>query len=159
MRDDLEQIHELGADGTLTRPKGVGAHRDARHVLHAGADHDVLRAGHDALSGEVDRLLAGATEAIDRRPRDFDGEARDQNRGAADVHALLAGLGDAPDHDVVDLRRIDAGTGDELAERQRQQIVRPDRAQGTAAAADRGPDGFNYYGLAHGMGLPVMMGL
>src|ERR1700693_1748120 len=157
LRDDLEQIHQLGADRTVTGPKRIRAHGHARHVLHAGADHNVLRTGHHALGSEVDGLLAGATEAIDRRPRNFDWKSRDQGGGAGDVHALLASLGDATRHDVVDLRRIDASTRHEFAQREGQEIIRPDRAERAASAADRRPDGFNDYGLAHETKLPVMM--
>ena len=44
LRDDLEQIGQLWTDRSLTGAEGVRAHRYPRHVLHPGADHDVLGA-------------------------------------------------------------------------------------------------------------------
>ena len=103
LRDDLEEIHQLGADRAFAGPERIRAHRHARHVFDAGTDNDLLRARQDPLGGEVHRLLAGATEAIHRRSGNFDGEARDQGSGARDIHALFAGLGDAARDNVVDL--------------------------------------------------------
>src|SRR6266851_3873093 len=149
LRDDLEQIHQLGADRAFARAEGIRAHRHPRHVFHAGPDDDVLGAREDPLGGKVHRLLAGATESVDGRSGDVDWEARDQSGSARDIHALLARLGDAAGDDVVDLRRVHAGTGDQLPERERQQIVRPNGAQLAAAPADRRADGFNDDGFSH----------
>ena len=114
--DDLEEIHQLGADRPFAGTERIRPHRHARHVFDAGADDDLLRARQHALGGEIHRLLAGAAEAIHGRPGNFDGEACDQRRGAGDIHALFAGLGDAAGDDVVDLGGVDPRAGDHLAQ-------------------------------------------
>ena len=47
------------------RQRDGRAHRDHAHALHAGGDDQVLGAGHDALRGEVDRLLRRAALPVD----------------------------------------------------------------------------------------------
>ena len=126
----------------LTGPSG--------HALYAGADHDVLGARQHTLGGEVHRLLAGTTESIDGGARHFYRETRDQDGGPADVQPLLSGLGHTADDHVVDLGGIDAGPLHDFAQGQRQQVVRPNRAQLAVAPADRGADGFDDDGITHG---------
>ena len=56
---------------------------------------DVVDAGGDLRSGEVDRLLGGAALEVDRRCRRLDREALLQPGVAADVQPLRAELLDA----------------------------------------------------------------
>jgi len=90
-----------------------------------------------------------AAKAVDGRTRHLDGKAGDEDGGAPDVHALLAGLGYATDDHVIDLGRIDTGTLDDFGKRQRQQIVRPDGTQPAVASANSGSNGFNDDGVTH----------
>ena len=59
--------------------------------------------GGDALGRLVDRLQAGAADAVDRDAADLDRQAGDQGGHAGDVVALLALLLDAAPVDVLDL--------------------------------------------------------
>ncbi len=79
-----------------------GAHRRAGHHFDARRDDDVVRAGHDALGGEVHRLLAGTALAVDRRRRNLLGPPGGEHGVAADVERLLTDLHDAAHDDVVD---------------------------------------------------------
>ena len=78
------------------------AHRRAGHDLDAGGDDDVVRAGDDALRGEVHRLLAGAALAIDGGGGHRFGPAGGEDGVAADVERLLTDLHHATHDHVVD---------------------------------------------------------
>ena len=106
-------------DARTEGPAGVladrRAHGDARHHFDAGGDDDVVGAGHDALGGEVQRLLGRAALAVDGRGRHRLGPAGREHRAASDVEGLLADLGDAAHDDVVDQRGVEVvATGDRL---------------------------------------------
>ena len=94
-----ERIPELAHDR--------GAHRRPRHRFHAGGDRDVIGAGHDALGGEVQRLLGGPALAVNRGAGHGLGPARCQDGVAADVEGLLGDLHDAAHDHVVDLGRVE----------------------------------------------------
>src|SRR3546814_19402476 len=53
--------------------------------------HDILRARHHRLRGELDRLLRRTALAVDRHRGDRVGELRGEHRVAADVHRLQIG--------------------------------------------------------------------
>ena len=94
-------------------------------------------AGDHAGGRKVDRLLAGATLAVDGDTRDGLRPARRQRRGARDVEGLLAGLRHAtPDH-VVDQRGVDARFLDESVEHLRGQVGGVDAGQAAIPFADR----------------------
>ena len=77
------------------------------HLLDAARDHDLARAGHDFVGGEVDRLQARSALAVDRGACDLDREPRQQRDHAADIQPLLARLvGASPDH-VLDFGRVE----------------------------------------------------
>src|SRR5207245_2372537 len=79
------------------------------HVLDAACYLHVLAVGRHALRRLVDRLEAGAAQAVDRRPAHLDRQAGDQSRHAGNVVALLALLLDTAPVDVLDVARRDAG--------------------------------------------------
>src|SRR5207237_7465486 len=124
LRDDLVEVGQFGTDGAFAWAERIRAHRHPRHALDPRADDDILRPREHALGGEVHGLLAGAAEAVDGRARHLDGKAGDEDRGAPDIHALLAGLAYATDDHVIDLGRIETSTLDDFGKRQRQQIIR-----------------------------------
>ena len=69
---------------------------------------------------------------------------------AGDVRALLARLGDATADDLVDQAGIDAGTVDHCELRDAQDLGRLHPSEPAVALPDRGPDGFDDDGRAHG---------
>ena len=98
-----------GKDFRAVRHAG-GARRTERHPAHhldTACDDDVLLTGHDGLRREVQRLLARSAGPVDRGARDGLGPARGQHRVAADVAGLVAHLGHAAPHHVVDDVGID----------------------------------------------------
>ena len=92
------------------------------HGLDPGGHDDVVGPGHDALGGEVQRLLRGAALAVDGGGRHRLGPAGGQHGVAADVERLLRDLHDAAhDHvvhqggvEVVALRHGPEGLGGEV---------------------------------------------
>ena len=70
-------IHRPGA--------AVGAHRHARHRLHAAGEDEVLPAGGDLLGGDVDGLEARGAEAVELHARDRVGQAGLDRGGLGDV--------------------------------------------------------------------------
>ena len=118
---------EAGEARAHRRAERVGAlpgraHRHPAHRLDAGRDHQVVGAGHDALHGEVDRLLAGAALALDRGGRHVHREARRQPGLTAGGGGLLAVLPDAADEDVVHRAGVDAVPLDDGAQQLGEQV-------------------------------------
>ena len=93
------RVHRPGA--------AVGAHRHARHRLHAAREHEVLPAGGDLLGGDVHRLEARGAEAVELHAGDRVRQPGLDRRGLGDVRALVADRRDAAEHDVVDARRVE----------------------------------------------------
>ena len=93
--------------------------------------------GDHAGRGEVDGLLARPALAVDGHARDGLRPAGGQQRGAADVEGLLAGLHDAAPDDVVDDLGVDAGLVDQPVEDLRGQIGRVHPGQSAVALPDR----------------------
>ena len=115
-----------------------GAHRDEAHDLDAGGDDDVVRAGDDALRGEVGRLLRRAALAIDGGGRDRLGEAGAEHGVAPDVDGLGADLHDAAHDHVVDQGGVEVVALDQRLERLGGQVGRvPARQLPVALAARR----------------------
>src|SRR5690606_31670360 len=129
-------LGDQGAVGVGTHARGT--HDDAAHRLHAAGDHDVVGAGHDALGGEVDRLLAGAALAVDGRGRDVGGEAGAEPGHAAGGRRLLAHLRHAADDDVVHGPRVQVVARDQLAEGLGEQVHRVDVGEGSALTSATG---------------------
>src|SRR5690606_32798336 len=86
----------------------------------------------------VDRLEAGATQAVHGLAGHLDREAGKEGRHPRHVAVVLARLVRTAEARIVDQRRVDPGAVDEGAERRRRQIVRAYRGQRTAVPADRG---------------------
>ncbi len=105
-------------------PEGRVVDRVLAHLLDAAGDHDVVAAGDDALRRERCGLLARAALAVDRGAGNGDREARRECGVAADVHGLLADLGEASGDHVIDQRRVEVVAGDQFFEHGRQQVHR-----------------------------------
>ncbi|GAB4697760.1 hypothetical protein MOKP118_11840 [Mycobacterium avium subsp. hominissuis] len=127
-------------EGLGVGPPAVGqrrAHRGARHRLDAAGDDDVVVPGDHARRREVDGLLARPALPVDGHARHGLGPAGGQQRGAADVEGLFAGLHDAAPDDVVDDARVDAGLVDQAVEHLRGKLGRMHPRQPAVALADR----------------------
>ena len=94
----------------------------ARHVLDAGRDHDVVRAGHHTLRREVRGLLRRTALPVDGGADRRLGEPGGERGVAGDVDALLADLHDATHDHVVDERGVEAVARDDLADHVRGEI-------------------------------------
>ena len=121
--------------------------RDGAHVLHAAGDHEVLGAGHDALGGEVHRLLGRAALPVDGHAGHVVGQPGDQPRGAGDVAGLGADRVAAAEDHVVDGARVDAGAGHQRADRVGGEVGGVDAGERAAALADRRADRVDDEGL------------
>ena len=128
----------------------VGAERHPAHGLDPARDHDVGPARGDEAGGQVVGLLRRAALRVDRRARDRVGQAGAQPRVAGDVRPLLAGLRHAAADHLLDERWIDAGPVDERAVDDAERLLGVHAGQEAAAPADRGPDGLDDHGVAHG---------
>src|SRR5215813_752606 len=125
----------------------VGPERHAAHGLDAASDADVDRACCDQARHEVIGLLGRAALSVDRRRRDRVWQSCSEPCIARDVGGLLAGLGDATAHDLLDRCGFDAGAGDDRLHGQAQQHGRMNTRQPAAPAPDRRPDGLDDDGL------------
>ncbi len=106
-----------------------GVHGNVLHVLQAADDLHVFEAGHDGVRSLVDRLQAGAAQAVDGRAAGVRRQARHQPHDAGGVHALLALLLRIAEHDVFDFGRVDAGALDEGLDDRHGQVVGADVAK------------------------------
>ncbi len=93
------RVHRPGA--------AVGAHRHARHRLHAAGEDEVLPAGGDLLGGDVDGLEARGAEAVELYAGNGVRQAGLDRRGLRDVGALVADGRDAAEHHVVHARGVE----------------------------------------------------
>ena len=102
----------------------------------------------DRVRRRVDGLEARTAQPVDGLAADLDREVRQQQRHPGDVAVVLAGLVGAAEDDVLDERRVDAGTVDEGTQHSGGQVVRPDARERAAVAADRRADRLDDPGLA-----------
>ena len=99
-------LHHAGPEGEAEVAHDRGAHGRVGHGLDAAGDGDVVGPGHDALGGEVHRLLRGAALAVDGGGGHRLGPPGRQHGVAADVERLLGHLHDAAHDHVVDQGRV-----------------------------------------------------
>src|SRR6202521_335613 len=98
LRDEVVELHQLGWKRCAWR-HCVGTHRHTRHRFDSAGDGDVAHARLDEVRREMNPLLARAALAVDRGRWSGDRKTGGEPRVAADVEALLAGLGHATEHD------------------------------------------------------------
>ena len=91
--------------GLVLREIGLG---EGPAGTDAAGDDDVGRAGGDECRPEVGGLLRRAALAVDGGGGDRERQPGREPRRACDVERLLADLGDAAAHDLVDLGGVDA---------------------------------------------------
>ena len=126
-----------------------GAHRRARHRLHAAGDHHVVVPGDHTGSGEVHRLLTRPALPVHGHARYRLRPARGQHGRARDVECLLAGLHDTAPDDVVDERGVDTRALHQAVEHLGGQLARVHPRQTAVALADGRPDGLDDHGFSH----------
>ena len=126
------------------------AHRHAGHVLDAGGDHDVVRAGHHTLRREVRGLLRRTALAVDGGADRRLGEAGGERGVAGDVDALLADLHDATHDHVLDRGRDRRRCGRRArAARAAARSTGCDVLQLAVAAPERRTEGVDDDGVGH----------
>ena len=148
--------HEVPVTGAHARPERIGAHprrthRHPAHRFHARRDDDVVGPGHDALHGEVHRLLPGSALALDGHRGHVLGKARGQPGHPARCRRLLARLPDAAHQHVVHAARIKLAARHERRQHLGEQVDRVHAGQRSArpAPAHGRPNRVYYHRLAH----------
>ena len=144
-----ERIDEPPADGRVVdfRLAGKGGlrlrHHEGRprHAFRTAGDRQLGLPRADRARRLQDRVHAGTAQAVDRVAGDARRQAREQQRHAADIAVVLAGLrGIAPAH-VVDGLPVDAPVAlHQRADRHGREIVGPHGRQRAAETADGGAD-------------------
>ena len=90
-------IHRQGWINGNRRP--IAAHDNPAHHLHPARDISVTRPTAHLVGGDIHRLHAGRTKAVDRKAGDRFVQIRRQHGRASQTPALFAHLGNiAPDH-------------------------------------------------------------
>ena len=126
-----------------------GAHRRGRHDLDAGGDRDVVRAGDDALGGEVGGLLARTALAVDGGGGHRLGPTGAEHGVAADVEALATDLHDATHDHVVDQRGVEVVALGERLEHFGGEVGGVPPGQTSISLAASGADGVDDNGVGH----------
>src|SRR5439155_15242777 len=142
-------VVDLGTEGQAWAAHHGGAHRHPGHHLDPGGDDDVVHAGHDALGGEVGRLLRGAALPVDGGAHHRLGEAGGQGGVAPDVERLLADLHHAAHDHVLHEGGIEVVAADEGPEGLRGEINRVRVLQLAVPATNGRPDGVDDDGGRH----------
>ena len=107
------------------------------HVFLAAGHHDFAVAIGDGLSGEHHGLQAGAAHRVEGQARHFLGQAGLHQGLARGVLTRAGGEHLAHDH-FTDVRRIEPGAGNRLADHGGAQIGRGDLGQRAAELANSG---------------------
>ena len=141
---------EVLAEGLL----GLADHeRRPRHALDAAGDADVGLAAGDGVRGRGERVEPRSAQTIVHRAGSLDRQARQQQRVAGDIAAVLAGLGGAADRHVVDRLRSEARARhhllDDAASRSSGRT-----AKGAGVPAERCAQSVIDVGFEHGLALP-----
>jgi hypothetical protein len=127
----------------------VAHHRDNRHRLRAGRDHDIRLADADTVRCHRDGGEAGCAVAVDRDAAHRLRQAGQQHRHARQVQALLRFREGATDNGVLDQHRVELRYLRQRGlQHAHQQVVRPDIAEHAARRlADRGAGGCDDIGF------------
>ena len=138
-----------GTTAVLLFSDGVADDTDL--ALDAARDDEIGPARPDRCGRLIDRLQTGGTEAIDGAARRLEVVARLERRKSRDARALLAGLRDAADHDVLDLAGIEIGALLKRLQHRHEQVRGTYRVEASRVFADppRGSNGFEDVGFDH----------
>ena len=128
---------------------GGGAEGDLGHLLHAAADRDAGTTGGDEAHGEGVRLCARAALAVDRRRSRAVVDAHREPGVAGDVGGLLAGLGDAAAHELIDLAGFDPVALEQCGLGDREQLRGLGAGEPASAPPDGRADGVDDDGIGH----------
>ncbi len=126
------------------------AHRHPAHALDAGGDHDVVRAGDDALGREVRGLLGRAALTVDGRADCRFREPGSEGSVAANVHGLVPHLHNAAHDHVLDQFRVEARALDQSVQRERGEVDGMDVLERAVPPPLGGADGVDDDGRGHG---------
>ena len=107
------------------------------------------------LAGQIQLGIGGggeaaSAEAVHRLAGDGDREAGGEDGAAGDVEGLLADLGDAAEHHVLDLLGRNPGALEGGVQHVRCQVDRVDPRQASLPLAAGGPDRIDDQGFSHG---------
>ena len=132
----------------LAREHGL-THGDEVHALHTACHHEVLRAAHHGLRGEVHRLLRRPALPVHGGARHMLRQASHHPRGSRDVAGQRAhGIDATVDH-IIHGARVDARTVHERAQRVGTEVRRVNARQRTLLLADRRADRVDDIGFSH----------
>nr|BFF22916.1 hypothetical protein GCM10025732_08810 [Glycomyces mayteni] len=144
----------VGEFESASRERLLGLREDPRgaaHRLDAPGDDEVGVAALDRAGRGDDGFGPGPAEAVDGGARDGRGEPGEEDGHAGDVAVVLARAVGVAEDDVPDRRRVEVALArDEPADRLGGQVVGADLRERAAVAADRGADGVEDVGGAHG---------
>ena len=146
----VEHLEVLG-EGLL----GLADHeRRARHALDAAGDAHVGLAAGDGVRRADQRVEARAAQPVVHGAGRLDRQARQQQRVAGDVAAVLAGLAGAADRHVVDDLRREARARHHLLDDAGQQVVGAHARQRARMPAERCAQSIIDVGFEHRPRLP-----
>ncbi|HMS48371.1 MAG TPA: hypothetical protein PKD89_12370 [Candidatus Microthrix sp.] len=155
-RDALrDEVVVVGGGRVHRHGAAVGAHRHPRHRFDAAGDHQLVEPRTDRLGGQVDRLEAGAAEAVQLHAGDRVGHPGSGGGGAGDVHALVPHRRHAAEDHVGDPLLVQIGEpAPKLVDQADDQIDRLHAVQCAAALARAtgGADGLENEGIGDGGG-------
>ena len=148
-------VHHLIAGGE--GPFRLGYHKGSPgHGLHPAPDVDLAFPCPDGPHRLGHCLQTRSAEAVDRAPRHFHGETRQEEGHAGHVAVVFSGLVGAAGVDVLHLLLGDPASFHEGGEGEGQEIVGAHTGQGSPVLADGGSEGFHNPGFGHGTSLPTV---
>jgi hypothetical protein len=127
----------------------VAAHGNPRHILRAARNDDISQAAGDFAYCRVNRGLGRSTFAIDCHARDMLWPSGAEQRRPRNIPALFPNLGNAAEHNIVDMIRRKAIPINDRTQDIRPQMIGAHAGERSPKTADRGPNGINYHYSRH----------
>jgi hypothetical protein len=127
----------------------ISAHRHPSHIFRAARHDDVAGAGCDLAQGRMDRGFGRSAFAIDCHTGDRFRPAGRQQCGTCNVTALLAYLCDAAKNYIAHDARLQLGARQQLADRQRAEMIGANLFKTALKSAYRRPGGFDDNDIGH----------
>jgi hypothetical protein len=143
-RIDHLRLAHARAPARVRHPVRATAHR-----LRAAGHYDVGLAGLDRLSRGDDRLHARPAQAVHGERRRLLRDPGLDADHACHVHVLGRRMDDVPEHDLLDLLRLDPGAVHRGRHRRRAQVCRGYVLQALAVGTHGGPGGGGDHYVLH----------
>jgi hypothetical protein len=146
----------LAGGERIAQPQGFGGNEGVTdgylaHGLHAAGDNNnILRAAHDRLGSEMDRLLRRPAHPVDRHPRNGQRQPGREPTGPRDVERQRPDRIDRAEHHVVVVLGRDSVALDDMPQHVPTEVAGMHMRQPAPATAGRRANSIDDESFGHG---------